>query len=525
MARLSDSGSIRLPILAIALACFACSCSKPAAVPRWLTLCTADTDCDGPGTCLCGRCTVSCQDLCVTPAGAVCTRTSTCGSPATGVCVSRCVKASDCAGELVCHEGLCTAPSQSDAGSAAPGQPSLPGTVTSGTPATRGTWVRSFPGMTMTAPEVVRGPRGEILVQVTSERLPHVYSPLVSDDWLLRLDGTTGELLWMEKVEPGVSMAMDATGDVVLAWPTSLQKLDGKGALLWSIPRAAQAAYEMVRVAVDGQGNIVLARTELSVDPTRSGGDEKGRLVLEKLDRNGTVLWSHSFGDGTSQVFGAFAAVDVAGNVVFWSPWVGSAVDFGGGPVTGKNVLAKYDAAGQYLWSKVLGGFASNSFPNPTPVVVNAAGDILVPNQVSVPVDIGLGEIWCTPQIVMKLDGTSAPQWNKCMPVEYLSALPDGGFATSVRVFKSVTVAGESCVPADEYDGAIALYDKDGNPRRSFCLAQGGYQVYGAIIPDADGTFILAGAGSGGLALPGLSVPSVDPNVWTAFIAKIAPWD
>jgi len=522
-----DIGGVRFRVLLIALASTACSSSKPAAVaPRWLAPCATDADCAGSGACLCGRCTVACQDACVEPAGTVCTRTSSCGSSAAGVCVSRCVQASDCTGGLGCQEGFCTAPSQSDAGTVAPGQSSLPGTLAQGSAASQGVWARSFPGVTMTAPEVVRGPNGEILVHVTSERLPHVYSPLLTDDWLLRLDGGTGELLWMEKVNPGLSMAIDATGHIVLAWPPLLQKLDENGDLLWSIPRAAQNVYEMVRVAVDGAGNIVLARTELDDDPWRVGGDPKGLLLLEKLDKDGELLWSHALGDGTSHVFGAFAAVDVADNVVFWSPWVESAVDFGGGPLTGKNVLAKYDASGRYLWSKVLGGFASNSFPNPTPVVVDATGTILIPNGVSVPVDIGLGEIWCTPQMVVKLDATGAPQWNKCMPVEYLSVLPDGGFVTSVRVFKTVKVGAESCVPVDEDDGAIALYDKDGNAQRSYCMAQGGYQVYGAIIPDNAGTFILAGAGSGGLTLPGgLSLPSVDANVWTAFIAKIAPWN
>jgi outer membrane protein assembly factor BamB len=404
-------------------------------------------------------------------------------------------------------------------------QPSLAGAVTQ---AGTASWARSFPGVGMMPPEIARGSGGQIVVHVTSERVPtSSYAPYASDDWLFRLDGQTGAMLWIEKIAPYPSMAVDAVGNVVLAWPTLLQKLDANGALLWSIPRAAQDTYEMVRVAVDGNGNIVLARTELDDDPGAIGVTPKGYLVLEKLGPNGTLLWQKRFGDGTAFIFGAFAAVDGAGNVVFWSAWVESAVDFGGGPLAGKNILAKYDPAGLHLWSKALGGFASNSFPNPNPVVVDAAGNILVPNEVGAEqVDIGLGPLWCTPEMVFKLDPNGVPQWNTCLPVEYLSAMPDGGFVTSVHVSKKVKVAGQVCIPGDETDGALGLYDRDGQPLRSACLVQDGYQSYGAVIPDATGMFLLAGTTSGGLGLPGgLTAKGVHPEVWTAYVAKVAPWD
>jgi hypothetical protein len=55
-------------------------------------------------------------------------------------------------------------------------------------------------------------------------------------------------------------------------------------------------------------------------------------------------------------------------------------------------------------------------------------------------------------------------------------------------------------------------------------LVQDGPQNYGAVIPDTPGTFLLAGVGA--LNLPGApTVVSVGPGVWTAFVAKLAPWD
>jgi hypothetical protein len=156
--------------------------------------------------------------------------------------------------------------------------------------------------------------------------------------------------------------------------------------------------------------------------------------------------------------------------------------------------------------------------------VVDGVGNILVPNEVSEPVDIGLGELWCAPEMVFKFNASGAPQWNKCMPVEYLSALPDGGFATSARVFKTITIGGQACVPQDEYDGVLALYDKDGNWSKAYCRAEAGAQSFGAIIPGATGTFILAGGG--GVTLPGgMTVTPIKDSLWTAYVARIAPWD
>jgi outer membrane protein assembly factor BamB len=433
------------------------------------------------------------------------------------------VRAGDCGSGLLCQDGFCTAVPASDAGTVSPDQPSLPGTLVHGADAR--TWVRSFPGITMVDPNVVRGPHGEILVNVRSERLPHTYEgTMPTDDWLIRFDADTGEMLWIEKVDPWPSIAIDSMGNIVLAWPTLLQKLDATGSLLWSVPRAAQQAFETVWVAMDGAGNIVLARMELDGDPLAIGPNPKGYLTLEKLDGNGGSLWVRKFGDGTSVVFGAVAAVDSASNIVFLSPWVEGGVDFGGGPLTGKNVLAKFDGDGTHLWSKVLGGFASNSLPNPTPVVVDGDSNILIANEVSEPVDIGLGVLWCGPEMVFKLNPNGVPQWNKCMPVEYLSAMPDGGFVTSTRVFESIKVGNQVCNPEDEYDGALALYDKDGNGSKTYCLSQPGWQSFGAIIPDALGTFILAGGGP--LTLPGgMAVAPIDRSAWTSYVARIAPWN
>jgi hypothetical protein len=92
-----------------------------------------------------------------------------------------------------------------------------------------------------------------------------------------------------------------------------------------------------------------------------------------------------------------------------------------------------------------------------------------------------------------------------------------------VHVAKKVQVAGQACIPGDESDGALGLYDEDAQPLQSACLVQDGWQSYGAILPDGAGTFLLAGIGVSSLP-GGLTVTSVEPGVSTAFVAKLAPW-
>ncbi|MBK8257055.1 MAG: SBBP repeat-containing protein [Polyangiaceae bacterium] len=92
----------------------------------------------------------------------------------------------------------------------------------------------------------------------------------------------------------------------------------------------------------------------------------------------GLPSWSKRFGDGDSQ-FGRSVAVDKAGNVYLTGTFDGT-LNFGGGALSGFHsiYLAKFDSAGNHLWSKNLGGilqFATvfvDVAPDQSPIV---AGD------------------------------------------------------------------------------------------------------------------------------------------------------
>jgi hypothetical protein len=347
----------------------------------------------------------------------------------------------------------------------------------------------------------------------------------LSDDWLIRLDGSTGATKWIEKVLDNGKMAVDSSGNIVLAWARLLQKLGPDGSLLWARerePLANQGAvpdYELVRVAVDGQGNILVARTELDDSPEKIGGNSVGFVTLEKLDPDGNPLWSHRFGDGTTMLDGAYVTADASNNVVFLTSVVEGRVDFGGGALEGYNVLAKYDAQGQHLFSKSLGGYGLREYQPSNPIQTTPAGNIFFRNESIGPVDIGLGEIHCF-QYVFEFDGAGAPLANHCSHVQNLAVLPQGGFVITSLLFEATTVSGEPCMP-DGDDGLVARYDEAGTLLGKYCGSDPGYQTFEAVLPASTDRLFLAGAFGSVLTLPGgMLLSPAAPDASTAMVAK-----
>ena len=127
-------------------------CDGESAAPskgKWLEECFADEECGSSGSCLCGRCTVACEDSCDDgPAGTECTRTSACGTIEAGVCVERCLRTADCAEGLVCKGGLCTASSDDDADAGAKDAEAFPG---GHYPGNDGAWAHGRPMATTLA--------------------------------------------------------------------------------------------------------------------------------------------------------------------------------------------------------------------------------------------------------------------------------------------------------------------------------------------------------------------------------------
>ena len=169
---------------------------------------------------------------------------------------------------------------------------------------------------------------------------------------------------------------------------------------------------------MDGSGSaFVTGRFDGSVDfgggpLTTAGADD---IFLAKFDAAGNHLWSKRFGDGSGEL-GESVAVDNAGNV-FLTGYFGGSVDFGGGPLTSAGsldtFLAKFDAAGNQLWST---GFGAPDNQIGQSVAVDSAGNAFLTGFFGGSVDFGGGSLTSAggnDVFVARFDASGNHVWSK----------------------------------------------------------------------------------------------------------------
>jgi len=380
-------------------------------------------------------------------------------------------------------------------------------------------WARSFIGVSQIPPHVALGPAGELIATVgiaTDAR------GLAYDQWLLSLAAETGELRWTHKLGPLSLFAIDTQGNILVARQTSLQKLDSAGNLLWSNAPAAAADPYWGALALDGDDNIVLARVEIT--PADWDADPTGLLRLEQLDEGGNARWSHQFGDGTTPIDHAYLTVDRDNNVLLLVTQLGAPVDFGGGPLMGTNVLAKYDSNGKHLFSKVIGGFPQLGFEEGLPLLSDGAGNIFLRMASYGELDLGLGPLSCWSHYMVKLDPTGTLLWNRCVFADAFALLPDGSWVTAATLSLSSKIGERTCGVAgargEGKDGALARYDSTGAWITTSCAADPSYQALGNLAPDPSGMFFMTAAYSQQFTLPG-GAKVADVGGATSLIAKV----
>jgi outer membrane protein assembly factor BamB len=385
-------------------------------------------------------------------------------------------------------------------------------------------WVRTLPGE-FAPPEVARGPGDELIVQLIAERRPLGTKRFLDDVLLLHLNADTGALRWLRVVDPGAKLALDTRGNIILAWPTRLQKLDADGELLWDRPRQAESAYELVSLAVDSNDDLLLARLELDSSPGEIGSDPKGFVELEKLDAMGTPIWSSRFGDNSSYLEAVWITVDPANNPILLAAGLKGPFDFGGGALEDEDVLAKYDSSGNHLFSKAFGGYGPVGYQGSSPVSADSDGNILVRTESVGDIDVGLGSFFCARQYVIKLDPTGKALWNICTAAEGLTPMPDGGFVVTATLNRALDVGTRQCAVNDGAVGSEAMlsrYDADGNWLATQCAVDPGYQSAGAAANDASDTFFMTAAFTVQLSLPDGSVAEALDQNYTALVAKVS---
>lgn len=218
-----------------------------------------------------------------------------------------------------------------------------------------------------------------------------------SDVFALKL-GPDGGFRWAERFGGAghhtVAVAVDSAGQVVLSGSfegvedfggTTLEsaggkdlfvmRLDPEGQVLWS-RSYGDASHQIVsRVEVDAAGDVLL----LSLG-----------LTVMKLDTEGELLWSRGLTAPSVAWHGM--AVDGAGNVLLTGDFWGVA-DLGGDPLTsvspgGDLFVAKLSASGDHVWS---GRFGGPGWQAGKAIAADASGDVLFTGFAAGDVDFGTG--------------------------------------------------------------------------------------------------------------------------------------
>jgi len=201
------------------------------------------------------------------------------------------------------------------------------------------------------------------------------------DAFAAKLDAATGELLWNTFLggadgDEGLGIAADRDGGVYLAgrsggpWGRPVRaysagadafvaKLAGaSGALVWSTFLGGRENDQANAIAVDGNGNLLVAGASGGAwgSPVR-GYTEGGDAFVAKLSAaTGALAWNTFLG-GAKGDFGQGVAVDAGGAAylvgVSAAPW--------GSPVRAYTAgldafVAKVDPAGALIWNTFLGG-------------------------------------------------------------------------------------------------------------------------------------------------------------------------
>ena len=151
----------------------------------------------------------------------------------------------------------------------------------------------------------------------------------------------------------------------------------GSGLATWANGFGAGGTVDETRVAVDAQGNIfAFGDFQGTIDFTGGDGGAGSLtsaglkdLYLAKFDPGGRLLWSSRYGNAATQYAGG-VTTDASGNVYIVGSFY-SGVSFDGAADAGSyshaysettGFVAKFDANGQYLWSREVGNGSGYEF-------------------------------------------------------------------------------------------------------------------------------------------------------------------
>lgn len=291
-------------------------------------------------------------------------------------------------------------------------------------------------------------------------------------------------------------------------------KYDPMGMHLWSKHFSDPNSIYAWEIEIDGSGDVVVGGYFLggldfgipNQAPLTSAGDFD--IFLAKLDPNtGDAIWAQRFGDAAEeQLWGL--DINPATNEIAISGYFQGNLDLGGGAVLGAGdydgFVAKYDAAGNHLWSHTYGDsedqrvYDANFDPN---------GDVIIGGRHIGSIDFGAGPLVSAGArdiFVAKLAGaTGAVVWAN----QYgdgddqlawaIDVDGSGNVALSGYNWGSVDFGGGAIASNGGQDAVVAMLDGMGNHLWSVGWGGPGSQEAEDIHVDSLGRVIVTGQAQG----------------------------
>ena len=351
-------------------------------------------------------------------------------------------------------------------------------------------------------------------------------NPLQTDPFLVKL-ASDGSHIWSKSFgdigwQFGMDVANDPTNNVVFTgffqntidlgggvltsvdeYDLFIAKFDAGGNHLWSHSFGDSMDQTTRGIAVSDGANIFVGGDfegsfSFGGAVLTSAGSED--IFLARFDPAGNHLWSKSFG-GVNREYFWDMATDAAGNVIIMGDFTGS-IDFGGGLLTtsGTDVyVAKFDGAGNHVWSQVLGGTSTQTGYG---LAVEPAGDMVVSGYFTTEADFGGGTLTAaggTDLYALKLDASGAHVWSQRYgdtENQYNRGVDidaDGNVLLTGMFHGSLDFGGGALTSIDINDCFLAKLDEDGNHVWSESFPGDSTDAAADVTVDADGNVFVGG--------------------------------
>ncbi|WP_437748065.1 DNRLRE domain-containing protein [Sorangium sp. So ce1504] len=218
---------------------------------------------------------------------------------------------------------------------------------------------------------------------------------MLDTKFLAKLDAA-GNHVWDRRPQHGgtfLSVAASGSGELIAGSNFGLQRFTASGDLLAEVVGLGQVKVARANAGAAALAGVLWDTVDLGTGPLAGGPGSD--LLVAKLDAAGAPIWTRTFASDPYDSDPASVTVDGAGNVIVLGRFSG-ALDLGGGPLASSPTahgmyLAKFDAAGNHVFSQVVSGT-----PDDADVAATPSGELIV----------ALGTT------VTKLTASGAPLWS-----------------------------------------------------------------------------------------------------------------